>query len=126
MVPLVAAATPSQPVEETPSLAIRVYEAVAGGLQERAAYSAQRLHAGLEAASAGKVAAVAASATALAGGGMAAVRGPVRQERIRHEDSHRSARVEHEAGAKRRPPGSDARSDRQVRAIGTRLHGVSS
>jgi hypothetical protein len=98
VVPLVAATATSSPVEEAPSLAMRLYEVVAGGLQERAASSAYKLHAGLEAASAGKVAAVAASATALAGGGMAAVRGPLRPDPDHRADKHRPARVERDAG----------------------------
>jgi RNA polymerase sigma factor (sigma-70 family) len=53
----------------------RAYEAVMAGLPDRMVASAQRLHTGLEAASSGKVAAVAMSATAL-GGGVAAVDGP--------------------------------------------------
>jgi RNA polymerase sigma factor (sigma-70 family) len=99
VVPLVAATTPSQPVEETPSLVMRLYEAVAGGLQERAAFSAQKLQAGVEAASAGKAAAVAASATALAGGGMAGVRGPLRDDPGRDGAKHHPGRVERDAGA---------------------------
>ena len=47
----------------------RLYEAVAGPVQERAAMSALKWHAAVEAAAGGKVAAVAASTVALAGGG---------------------------------------------------------
>ncbi len=47
----------------------RLYEAVAGPAQERAATSALKWHAAVEAAAGGKVAAVAASTVALAGGG---------------------------------------------------------
>jgi hypothetical protein len=53
----------------------RAYEAVMAGLPERMVASVQRLHAGLEAASSGKLAAVAMSATAL-GGGVAVVDDP--------------------------------------------------
>ena len=53
----------------------RAYEALVAGLPDRMTASAQRLHAGLEAASGGKLAAVAMSATAL-GGGVAAVGDP--------------------------------------------------
>jgi RNA polymerase sigma factor (sigma-70 family) len=53
----------------------RAYEAVMAGLPDRMVASAQRLHAGLEAASSGKLAAVAMSATAL-GGGVAVVDDP--------------------------------------------------
>ena len=67
-----AASDPSAP-DVAGNLMLRAYEAVAGGVQERAAVSAQKLHATVEAAVTGKVAAVAASAAALAGGGVAAV-----------------------------------------------------
>jgi RNA polymerase sigma factor (sigma-70 family) len=56
-----------------PSLVARAWEAVAGGLHERVLLSSHKLHAGIEAVSAGKVAAVAASATAVAGSGAAAL-----------------------------------------------------
>jgi len=58
-------------------LLLRLYESLAGGLHERATHSAQRLQAGIEAASSGKVAVVAASATAIAGGGAAVTHGPL-------------------------------------------------
>jgi RNA polymerase sigma factor (sigma-70 family) len=51
------------------SFLVRLYEAVAGTIHERAATSALKLQAALDAASVGKVTAVAASAAALAGGG---------------------------------------------------------
>jgi RNA polymerase sigma factor (sigma-70 family) len=54
-------------------LVSRAWDAIAGGLHERVLLSAHKLQAGVEAASAGKLAAVAASATALAGGGAAAL-----------------------------------------------------
>jgi hypothetical protein len=54
--------------------------------------SAQRMHAGLEAASTGKLAAVAMSATAL-GGGVAAVDGP--PDRLRHRAAPRSRVIAH-------------------------------
>src|SRR5436305_2243040 len=52
----------------------RAYEAVMAGLPDRLVASAQRMHAGLEVATSGKLAAVAMSATAL-GGGVAVVDG---------------------------------------------------
>jgi RNA polymerase sigma factor (sigma-70 family) len=64
----------------------RAYEALMAGLPDRMVVSAQRLHAGLEAASSGKLAAVAMSATAL-GGGMAAVDDP--PAGARHRPAHR-------------------------------------
>jgi RNA polymerase sigma factor (sigma-70 family) len=56
-----------------PGLVARAWDAIAGGLHERVLLSSHKLQAGIEAVSAGKVAAVAASATALAGGGAAAL-----------------------------------------------------
>ncbi len=70
----------------------RAYEAVLAGLPDRVVASAQRLHAGLEAASTGKLAAVAASATAL-GGGVAAVDGP--PGTVRHRAAPRPRPVAH-------------------------------
>jgi hypothetical protein len=66
------AAHPSSP-SDPGSLLVRIYEAFAGALHERVASSVVKAQAVLDAASAGKVAAVAASAAALAGGGIAAV-----------------------------------------------------
>jgi hypothetical protein len=53
--------------------AMRLYEAIAGGLHERAVNSFTKGQAVLEASAAGKVAAVAASAAAVAGGGYVSV-----------------------------------------------------
>jgi RNA polymerase sigma factor (sigma-70 family) len=55
---------------DVPGLLTRLYEAVATGVQERAAMSAVKVQAAVEAASTGKVAAVAASAAAMAGSGV--------------------------------------------------------
>ena len=52
---------------------LRLYETVATGLHDRAAYSVSKAQALLEASAAGKVTAVAASAAAVAGGGYASV-----------------------------------------------------
>ncbi|MEJ7825312.1 MAG: zf-HC2 domain-containing protein, partial [Solirubrobacteraceae bacterium] len=70
-VPLVAgdAAT----TDHLPHLLMRLYESVAGGLHERAVHSFAKTQALVEASVAGKVAAVAASAAAVAGGGYASV-----------------------------------------------------
>ena len=54
-------------------LVMRLYEAVSGGLHERAVNSLTKTQALVEATAAGKVAAVAASAAAVAGGGYASV-----------------------------------------------------
>ncbi len=59
--------------EQLPHLLLRLYESVAGGLHERAVHSFTKTQALVEASAAGKVAAVAASAAAVAGGGYASV-----------------------------------------------------
>lgn len=70
-IPLVAVAAGSQ--EQLMNLLTRVYETVAAGFHERAIYSFTKAQTAVEAASAGKLAAVAASAAAVAGGGYATV-----------------------------------------------------
>ena len=59
--------------EQLMNVLMRVYEGFAGGLQERAVHSATKAQALIEASASGKVAAVAASAAAVAGGGYASV-----------------------------------------------------
>lgn len=54
-------------------LVTRAYETIVGGFHERAIHSFTKAHTAVEAASAGKLAAVAASAAAVAGGGYASV-----------------------------------------------------
>jgi RNA polymerase sigma factor (sigma-70 family) len=61
--------------ERAAGLFVRLYEAVAGGVHERAASTVLKVQAAAEAASAGKLAAIAASAAAIAGGGAAVVNG---------------------------------------------------
>jgi RNA polymerase sigma factor (sigma-70 family) len=73
VVPIGAVLASQTPAGSDPGLVMRVYEAVVGGVHERVSMSAQKLQAGAEAASTGKLAAVAASATAIAGGGVAVV-----------------------------------------------------
>ena len=70
-IPLAAAALPSG--EPVSNLVLRMYEAVAGGLHDRAAHSVTKVQGLLEVSAAGKVAAVAASAAAVAGGGYVSV-----------------------------------------------------
>jgi RNA polymerase sigma factor (sigma-70 family) len=78
VVPLAGAAGFSDPARDVGShLLVRAYEAIAGGVHERAIASAQKLQAAAEVATTGKVAAVAASAAALAGGGAAVVGGAI-------------------------------------------------
>jgi RNA polymerase sigma factor (sigma-70 family) len=59
-------------------LLVRIYEAVAGGIHERAASAALKIQAAAEASSAGKLAAIAASAAAIAGGSAVVVDGAAR------------------------------------------------
>jgi hypothetical protein len=78
-IPLAVAANGG--TEHISNLFIRAYEAIAGGVHERAVHSVTKAQAAMEAAAAGKVAAVAASAAAVAGGGYATVERTVRHER---------------------------------------------
>jgi RNA polymerase sigma factor (sigma-70 family) len=78
-IPLAAVATGNS--EHLSNLFMRAYEAISGGLHERAVHSVTKAQAAIEAAAAGKVAAVAASAAAVAGGGYATVERTVRHER---------------------------------------------
>ena len=73
------------------NLLMRVYEAVAGGVHERAVHSATKVQMALEAATGGKVAALAASAAAAAGGGLATVQRTV--ERPKEDRPARSKSV---------------------------------
>jgi RNA polymerase sigma factor (sigma-70 family) len=68
-----APATAEHGPERAAGVFVRLYEAVAGGVHERAASAALKLQAAAEAASTGKLAAIAASAAAIAGGGAAVV-----------------------------------------------------
>jgi RNA polymerase sigma factor (sigma-70 family) len=77
-IPLVVAAGGG---DHLTNLLTRAYEAVAGGVHDRAMHSATKMQAALEAAAGGKVAAVAASAAAVAGGGYATVERTVSHER---------------------------------------------
>jgi RNA polymerase sigma factor (sigma-70 family) len=59
--------------EPASSALVRLYEALTGGIHERAVSAALKVQAAAEAASAGKLAAIAASAAAIAGGGAVVV-----------------------------------------------------
>ncbi len=87
-VPLAAAAAGVG--EHLSNLFMRAYEAIAGGLHERAIHSVTKAQAAVEAAAAGKVAAVAASAAAVAGGGYATV-----ERTVRHEHANRTGKTVH-------------------------------
>jgi len=90
-------------------LVMRVYEAAAGGLHERAVNSLTRTQALVEATAGGKVAAVAASAAAVAGGGYASVEQVIQ----------RPAKTAPAAGAHVRslPPQAALRTASVVRAV---------
>ena len=81
-------------------LAMRLYEAVTGGMHERVAASALKIQAGVEMASAGKVAAVMAASAAVAGGGIAVIDHDVTPHRAVHHS--RSAAHVVQAHAARR------------------------
>ena len=78
-IPLAVVATGNG--EHVSNLLLRAYEAISGGVHERAVHSLTKAQAALDAAAAGKVAAVAASAAAVAGGGYATVERTVREQR---------------------------------------------
>jgi RNA polymerase sigma factor (sigma-70 family) len=67
------------------SLLMRLYEALAGGIHERAIHSVTKAQLAIETATTGKLAAVAASAAAAAGGGIATVEETVDRKPARHE-----------------------------------------
>jgi RNA polymerase sigma factor (sigma-70 family) len=81
------------------NLVLRAYEAVAGGLHERAITGVTKAQAALEASAAGKVAAVAASAAAVAGGGYATV-----EQAARPDERDPAAQVVTQAPAPEPPP----------------------
>ena len=113
VLPIPLAVSASGGPEHLSNLFMRAYEAIAGGVHERAVYSVTKAQAAMEAAAAGKVAAVAASAAAVAGGGYATVERTVRHERAprpaktaRHEARHPAARTiaaRHVVSVPRRP-----------------------
>jgi RNA polymerase sigma factor (sigma-70 family) len=96
-IPLGAVATGGG--EQLSNIFMRVYEAIAGGVHERAIHSVTKAQSALEAAASGKVAAVAASAAAAAGGGYATVERTVTRE---HGDRARET-AKHESSARRKP-----------------------
>jgi DNA-directed RNA polymerase specialized sigma24 family protein len=73
LLPVGLVAGPAGVGEQVSDMALRLFEGLAGGLHERAANSMIKLHAVLEASAAGKVTAVAASAAAIAGTGLASI-----------------------------------------------------
>jgi RNA polymerase sigma factor (sigma-70 family) len=84
----------------------RLYAEIAGPVQERAATSAWKWHAAVEAAAGGKVAAVAASTVALAGGGAVAAHdaaGPARPAARRAATTTAGARGAAPTTVKRQP-----------------------
>lgn len=91
-VPLVIGEQVAGRHDETANLVLRVYEAIAGGVHEKATASVLRMQSLVEGASAVKVAAVAASAAAVAGGGTVAVR------EVRDREAPRPAAREATAG----------------------------
>ncbi len=70
------------------TIVTRLYETVVGGFHERAIHSFTKAQGAVEAASAGKLAAVAASAAAVAGGGYATV-----ERSVPHRGADRPAKV---------------------------------
>ena len=91
--------------DQLTNIVTRVYETIVGGFHERAVYSFTKAQTAVEAASAGKLAAVAASAAAVAGGGYATV-----ERTIPHRAASKPAKVSQQPAAlprasrRRRPP----------------------
>jgi RNA polymerase sigma factor (sigma-70 family) len=92
VLPVPLAAVANGGGEQISNLFMRAYEAIAGGLHERAIHSATKAQAAIEAAAAGKVAAVAASAAAVAGGGYATVERTV-ERTMRHEHASGARKI---------------------------------
>jgi hypothetical protein len=96
ILPIPLAVTATDNSEHLSNLFMRAYEAIAGGVHERAVHSVTKAQAAIEAAAAGKVAAVAASAAAVAGGGYATVERSVHHPSLNRPAKaaqHQSARV---------------------------------
>jgi RNA polymerase sigma factor (sigma-70 family) len=111
VLPVPLAVTAAAGSEHLSNLFMRTYEAIAGGVHERAVHSVTKAQAAIEAAAAGKVAAVAASAAAVAGGGYATVeRTVLHAHRSQHATSaqHQPARVVKPANAAKRAVASAA------------------
>lgn len=73
VLPIPLVAVDASTGDHVANLLMRIYEGVAGGIHERAVHSVTKAQLALEAATTGKIAAVAASAAAAAGGGIATV-----------------------------------------------------
>lgn len=91
--------------DQLTNLVTRVYETFVGGFHERAIYSFTKAQTAVEAASAGKFAAVAASAAAVAGGGYATVERNV--PHIRGHDKPAKTATQESAGGTNAPAASN-------------------
>jgi RNA polymerase sigma factor (sigma-70 family) len=94
-IPLAVAA--AAPGDSAHHVMLRAYEAMAGGLHDRAVTGVTKAQAILEASSAGKVAAVAASAAAVAGGGYVSVETARPPEKVAAQTSRRPVSSQHQA-----------------------------
>jgi RNA polymerase sigma factor (sigma-70 family) len=95
------ALAPAAAAEHKSSLFARAYEAIVGGVHDRAAAAALKVQAATEAASAGKLAAIAASAAAIGGGAVVVNSGApahtARAAQPRPVAQHTAAPAPHEA-----------------------------
>jgi hypothetical protein len=90
LVPLGALAAAGAASAQRPAgLLLRAYEALTGGVHERAAGSAAKVQSAVDVASSGKLAAIAASTAALAGGGVAVEHELASAPRGAHRAAHR-------------------------------------
>jgi RNA polymerase sigma factor (sigma-70 family) len=124
-VPLVVVAADGG--EQLSNVFMRAYEAIAGGMHERAVHTVTKAQAAVEAATGGKVAAMAASAAAAAGGGYATVERTVTGAHT--DEARKSARVDKprpkparaaQRSAAVAPPAAPVLSERRVRAAVTK------
>ena len=111
--------------DQLTNLLTRIYETVAGGLHERAIYSFTKAQTAVEAASAGKLAAVAASAAAVAGGGYATVerkvphvRGHDKPAKTAQQQPSEKPRAAPPVTAKSAPPVRKVTPRRPARSVG--------
>jgi len=95
--PVLASSAAAGPSGDSPTMLARVYEAITGGLHERATLSALKLQSAAEVVSSGKVAAIAASTAALAGGGLVAQQALEPVHHVHRAKVHRVAVRHHRA-----------------------------
>jgi len=103
--PALAGSAAADPSGRSLTLLARVHDALTGGLHERATMSAAKLQSAAELASSGKMAAIAASTAALAGGGLAVQQQLEPDHHVRpRARAHRVTVRHHRPPRRARPP----------------------